>query len=326
MVFTTITSTESDGTFFEIYNANRQKDLAHLKRTYTQAVLGCSDARCEEDAILPGELLVLNTAGNRIKVLEIPHSIEQILVVGHELTEGVGCGAVGLASTMAENETYVNDQGIPNSLAAVGDTCEGHTRDNAIAFAKEVYDKWAIESFPMIFNHGDGSLIALDDVNNYSPKMKDLVQKALVHNESYKTGYNPVSDRGDVREGQNPFAVAVTLGVDPTFSDLTGKGGKFNGSNTIFEVKPGASMLTELALGSLEYPWLHAMNKPEESFYNTDTTVFAVHDADALQTIAGQIQDNPALKAYVGDGGKGKVYAVVVNKDTFKFDQAYRWE
>jgi hypothetical protein len=317
--FVEYTPSEADGVIFEFVESNKVAELS-VPEPYTAAILGCSDARCEEDAILPGELLVLNNAGSIVEPDQIPQGIERILVVAHEKVEGAGCGACGLAAEVSANNRYVEEHGIPIELAAVGSACTGNTREQATNVAKQLSEA-GYEAVPMVFNHVTGQLTTLVDVETYSGPTKELVGRALEQNAEYVKSYAQTTERGDMEAGQNPYVVSVMLGVAQTFSDLTEQTSRFNGPNAVFEVKPGGNNYTTFAQGSAQYPWAHAL-VGGSSFADTDTTIFVTHHSNTLKGLEDNLGTDPALAKYRENGGK--VFGVVLNDTTYKVETVYQ--
>ena len=316
---------EADGLVWEFIMSNQRADLSRIRREYTQAVIGCSDARCEEDAVLPGELLVINTAGNIVEPDQIPKGIEQILVVGHEKSPGVGCGACGLASAMGENADYCSSHGVPDELSRMGQTCIGNTKDNVLNVARKLRES-GYEAIALMFNHLSGRLEVIEDVASYSTAMRSLVTKVLEQNSAYQKTYSKETPRGDMEQAQNPYIIGINLISGPTISDLTEQSSKFNGPNTVFEVKPGGKRYTAFAQGSAQYPWHHALTEGDQNFSGTDTTIIAVEDEAQLGDIEGCLVNDPALVHYLAakEGKKpGRVFGVVVDDKTLKIGKVY---
>ena len=309
-------------TIFEIVEANKRSKINVDYSSIKGLVLGCSDARCEEDKILPNELLVISNAGEVVEAEEIPEGIERILVIGHEGSEekGQGCGACKLAKAAKADPGYVDKHGIGPELAEIGNVCFEDSRENAKQLAASLRPKY--ESAPFIFNHVTGKIELLEDRNDYSAEMRRLIQRVMEQNERYCQNYSERTSRGNMALGQNPYFIGINLlGKAPTFSDLAGDS-RFDGPNTVFEVKPGGTEYTEFAQGSAQYPWLHALDKKHpDNFFETGTTVFAVYDTEQLQRIASALEQDSALQSYRTKGGR--VFGITVNPKNWKFQQVY---
>jgi len=271
---------------------------------YRVALVTCSDARVPPSSILPfekqGEVYVVENAGNL--VVPLPKSIETVLLVGHEEEEGRGCGACHATAEFVKSESQTE---LSEGLTSIVTTCKPNTREN-LQVQRQGYEVQGQRVIPFIYNHAKGELKLTDEAFASDPLTGFLLRYNIVVKDNSTTQ----TINGNIRDGQNPNLIAVTL-VPQDFAQLVPE---YKGVNRVFEVKPGvpAERLSLIDLGSAEYAWSHALQE-KGSFTTTMSTIITVPNRDFLGALAAQLSQNEALNGYRERGGE--VVAMVLGKE-----------
>jgi len=303
-------------TAFDAHRAIMYRDDRLGEIEFKYAINGCSDSRCPEDQLLPGGAFVMMSAGNLPDIDQIPNSIKSVITVAHGNKYDSGCGACQLAGDITK------DMEIPEELRYIGLCCKDRPDANAMNITTGLSSKFEVGT--MFYNQATGIVNRIGS----SSTDEDVLRLMRDIERSFKDAkYNPTSSRGDMREGQNPRLVVINLGVQYTFAELARNGG-FDGPNMVYEVKPGGTDFTTIAIGSTQYPLLHALSKDPEAknFKDTDSALFLVRDRSQLAGIEEIVSKDPAFAHFMTENDqsrKGRVFAMSITTDNHIVDEMF---
>eukprot|EP00771_Trimastix_marina_P004155 gnl/Trimastix_PCT/896.p1 GENE.gnl/Trimastix_PCT/896~~gnl/Trimastix_PCT/896.p1 ORF type:complete len:217 (+),score=48.80 gnl/Trimastix_PCT/896:483-1133(+) len=164
------------------------------------------------------------------------------------------------------------------------------------------------------------------EVQSYYSRIQDGVSMQLTgtvgaceaKETSRKQPYSPVTPDGwDMRLGQNPRFIVLSLGLQYAPLEFIA-GTSLDAPNQIYEVS--VPLLDAVAVGSLQYALLHAMQHTENaqgcSFNETKTMlVIMPHDGKSeADQVARTLCSNPAYQTFTGEhphGQRGSAYVLL---------------
>lgn len=281
--------------------------------TIDTAIIVCSDSRHPPQSVYVSGSLVISNAGNQLLYDELPTSIKNITVIGHETFDDEGCGACKEAANLSnKTEQDIEDlRNVSPEVVRVALTAKPSVRANL----SKIEQKTGLTYTIAVFNHVNMGLDKVLPV--ITSTLEGFNSKLFKANNIYlkEIGDSPSGHHKnfDLTQGQNPFFI-VFNNTPYFFSQYFGK--DMAKKNAAYEVKQVGKMPSDFSVGSLDYAFLHALGE-KGSFKDTDKAVFLVNNEGELKKTLGRMSLDSALEGFVKKGGK--IYAAIPEQNKLQF-------